>query len=61
METSSHALYEGRVHGIRYDVGIFTNLTQDHLDFHKTMSAAMEALGIPDATERIYRTVLELL
>ncbi len=46
METSSHALYEGRVHGIRYDVGIFTNLTQDHLDFHKTMENYCDAKAI---------------
>ena len=46
METSSHALYEGRVHGIRYDLGIFTNLTQDHLDFHKTMENYCDAKAI---------------
>jgi UDP-N-acetylmuramoyl-L-alanyl-D-glutamate--2,6-diaminopimelate ligase len=46
METSSHALYEGRVHGIRFDVGIFTNLTQDHLDFHKTMESYCDAKAI---------------
>ena len=46
METSSHALYEGRVHGIRYDVGIFTNLTQDHLDFHKTMENYCDAKAV---------------
>mgnify|MGYP002614732349 FL=1 len=37
MEVSSHALELDRVYGCRFDVGIFTNLTQDHLDFHKTM------------------------
>jgi UDP-N-acetylmuramoyl-L-alanyl-D-glutamate--2,6-diaminopimelate ligase len=37
MEVSSHALAQGRVHGLPYDVAIFTNLTQDHLDFHGTM------------------------
>ena len=37
MEVSSHALELDRVYGCRCDVGIFTNLTQDHLDFHKTM------------------------
>ena len=37
MEASSHALYLHRVDGIRFAVGIFTNLTEDHLDFHKTM------------------------
>ncbi len=37
MEVSSHALELDRVYGCRYRVGAFTNLTQDHLDFHKTM------------------------
>ncbi len=37
MEVSSHALYLDRVGGIIFDVGVFTNLTEDHLDFHKTM------------------------
>lgn len=37
MEVSSHALALGRVGSIEFDAGIFTNLTRDHLDFHKTM------------------------
>ncbi|MFT4113171.1 UDP-N-acetylmuramoyl-L-alanyl-D-glutamate--2,6-diaminopimelate ligase [Silvibacterium sp.] len=37
MEVSSHALEQGRVFGVPYDVAIFTNLTRDHLDFHGTM------------------------
>ncbi|HEY1810185.1 MAG TPA: UDP-N-acetylmuramoyl-L-alanyl-D-glutamate--2,6-diaminopimelate ligase, partial [Acidobacteriaceae bacterium] len=37
MEVSSHALAQGRVCGLTYDVALFTNLTQDHLDFHGTM------------------------
>ena len=37
MEVSSHALALGRVAGIEFDTAAFTNLTQDHLDFHKTM------------------------
>jgi UDP-N-acetylmuramoyl-L-alanyl-D-glutamate--2,6-diaminopimelate ligase len=36
MEVSSHSLYLNRVYGIQFNEGIFTNLTQDHLDFHKT-------------------------
>lgn len=39
MEVSSHALALGRVQGVDFDVAIFTNLTQDHLDFHGTMEA----------------------
>jgi len=37
MEVSSHALALGRVDGIAFDVAVFTNLTQDHLDFHPTL------------------------
>lgn len=37
MEVSSHALALDRVGGVHYDVAAFTNLTEDHLDFHKTM------------------------
>ena len=37
MEVSSHALEQKRVHGCRYHTAVFTNLTQDHLDYHKTM------------------------
>lgn len=39
MEVSSHALDQGRVKDVRLKIGIFTNLTQDHLDYHKTMGA----------------------
>jgi len=39
MEVSSHALELDRVQGCAYDVVVFTNLTQDHLDFHQTMEA----------------------
>ena len=43
MEMSSHALDQERVWGIPVDVGIFTNLTQDHLDYHGTMRAYADA------------------
>ena len=46
MEVSSHALYLDRVYGVPYAVGIFTNLTQDHLDFHETMEAYCDAKAI---------------
>ncbi len=46
MEVSSHALYLKRVAGIRFAVGIFTNLTQDHLDFHKTMESYCDAKAL---------------
>lgn len=43
MEVSSHSLVLDRVHGIRFAVGAFTNLTQDHLDFHQTMEEYRKA------------------
>lgn len=43
MEVSSHALELDRVHGLCYQVALFTNLTQDHLDFHETMQAYQRA------------------
>lgn len=43
MEVSSHSLVLGRVHGIHFAVGVFTNVTQDHLDFHKTMEEYIRA------------------
>lgn len=43
MEVSSHALDQDRVFGIDFDFGIFTNLSHDHLDYHKTMENYFEA------------------
>lgn len=43
MEVSSHSLYLDRVYGINFSQAIFTNLTQDHLDFHKTFENYYEA------------------
>ena len=51
MEVSSHALALGRVDGVRYDVAGFTNLSQDHLDFHASMAdyeAAKASLFTPE-------------
>lgn len=46
MEVSSHALVEGRVFGCDYDIAVFTNLTQDHLDYHGTMEEYKRAKGL---------------
>lgn len=46
MEVSSHSLDLKRVEGMYYDVGVFTNLTQDHLDYHKTLENYKEAKKI---------------
>ena len=46
MEVSSHALYQGRVNMLMFDSAIFTNLTQDHLDFHKTMENYFQAKAL---------------
>lgn len=55
MEVSSHALVLGRVDGLVYDVAIFTQLSQDHLDFHGTMEdyfAAKASLFTPERAQR---------
>jgi UDP-N-acetylmuramoyl-L-alanyl-D-glutamate--2,6-diaminopimelate ligase len=55
MEVSSHALALHRVDGVVYDVALFTNLSQDHLDFHGTMEDYFRAkaeLFTPDRTRR---------
>jgi len=67
MEVSSHALEQGRVKGIRYRSAVFTNLTQDHLDYHQTMdnyaaakSLLFSRLGnayTPEMSERSYSII----
>lgn len=55
MEVSSHALALNRVSGIKFDVAIFTNLTQDHLDFHGSMEnyfAAKALLFTPEFSKQ---------
>jgi len=46
MEASSHALDQGRLEGIGFSAGIFTNLTQDHLDYHKDMENYFKAKSL---------------
>ncbi|MFV9636528.1 UDP-N-acetylmuramoyl-L-alanyl-D-glutamate--2,6-diaminopimelate ligase [Mycobacterium neumannii] len=61
MEVSSHALTLGRVDGVHFAVGGFTNLSRDHLDFHPTMRDYFEAkarLFAPESSNRAELSVL---
>ena len=63
MEVSSHALAAGRADAIPFAAAVFTNLTQDHLDFHPTMEAyflAKRALFLPEHGERPAASVVNL-
>ncbi|MCL2820073.1 MAG: UDP-N-acetylmuramoyl-L-alanyl-D-glutamate--2,6-diaminopimelate ligase [Oscillospiraceae bacterium] len=55
MEVSSHALYLSRVYGIEFTVGVFTNLTPDHLDFHGTMDeyASAKSMLFPSCNKSV--------
>jgi UDP-N-acetylmuramoyl-L-alanyl-D-glutamate--2,6-diaminopimelate ligase len=46
MEASSHALHQDRLRDVEFDAGVFTNLTQDHLDYHETMEAYFAAKAL---------------
>lgn len=68
MEVSSHALYLDRVYACDFDIGLFTNITQDHLDFHKTMENYLDAKtilfkmckkGIVNADDNGYEYILK--
>ena len=71
METSSHALDQRRADGIRFDAGVFTNLTGDHMDYHKTLEAYRlakrrlldlldeDATGIVNADDPVGDSMLE--
>ena len=58
MEASSHALAQRRAAGLAFDVGVFTNLTQDHLDYHHTMEEYRAAKGL--LFDQCRRAVLNL-
>jgi UDP-N-acetylmuramoyl-L-alanyl-D-glutamate--2,6-diaminopimelate ligase len=61
MEVSSHALAQSRTDGVRFAVAVFTNLTQDHLDFHSDMDdyfAAKRRLFVPEGAQRTPETAV---
>ncbi len=63
MEVSSHALALDRVRGVEFDAAVFTNLTQDHLDFHRTMDAYFETkaslfTGLRDQKKKKGRAII---
>ncbi|MDS1269403.1 UDP-N-acetylmuramoyl-L-alanyl-D-glutamate--2,6-diaminopimelate ligase [Lipingzhangella sp. LS1_29] len=72
MEVSSHALALGRVNGVAYDVAIFTNLSQDHLDFHADLREYFETkarlftpefarVGVVNLDDRFGRALIDLV
>jgi UDP-N-acetylmuramoyl-L-alanyl-D-glutamate--2,6-diaminopimelate ligase len=60
MEVSSHALALGRVDGITYDVALFTNLSQDHLDFHFSLESYYRAKAELFTEERSHAAVVNI-
>jgi UDP-N-acetylmuramoyl-L-alanyl-D-glutamate--2,6-diaminopimelate ligase len=65
MEVSSHALAERRADGVEFDVGVFTNLTQDHLDYHGTMEGYEHAkwrlfTDLPTQSEKTFTAAINV-
>ena len=60
MEVSSHGIVQGRVNGVAFDCALFTNLTQDHLDYHGTMQAYSAAKARLFEVETLAHAVLNL-
>ena len=65
MEVSSHALVQHRTRGIAFDAAVFTNLTQDHLDYHQSMDAYFAAKtllfeGLSSQTEKKGKAVINV-
>jgi UDP-N-acetylmuramoyl-L-alanyl-D-glutamate--2,6-diaminopimelate ligase len=58
MEVSSHGIALGRIDGMRFRVGVFTNLSQDHLDFHGTMEAYFRAKAALFSPEHLDQAVI---
>lgn len=60
MEVSSHGLEQGRLNGVEFDVALFTNLTRDHLDYHRTMANYRRAKARLFAWDTLKWSVLNL-
>jgi len=65
MEVSSHALDQQRADGIHFDAAVFTNLTQDHLDYHGTMEAYAEAklrlfTDLAEQSEKPFKAIVNI-
>jgi UDP-N-acetylmuramyl-tripeptide synthetase len=60
MEVSSHGLEQGRVNSVAFDCALFTNLSHDHLDYHRTMEAYAEAKARLFDTPGLQAVVLNL-
>ncbi|MGZ8626175.1 MAG: UDP-N-acetylmuramoyl-L-alanyl-D-glutamate--2,6-diaminopimelate ligase [Actinomycetota bacterium] len=58
MEVSSHGLHQHRVDGVRFAVAVFTNLSQDHLDYHASIEEYFEAKALLFTPERSERAVV---
>lgn len=58
MEVSSHGLHQGRADQLAFEVGVFTNISRDHLDYHKTMDAYAKAKALLFANGRVKKAVI---
>lgn len=60
MEVSSHGLHQGRVSGLEFHAGVFTNLSHDHLDYHGDMDAYGEAKSLLFTRHRMHNAVINI-